>query len=94
MVTFEAELLGRPVRVEVHGPHDLRGTSHDDALLIGTAVRLINHGVPVYGGILLGGGIASFEDERIAVATLAEVCDDGTVSFDGLDLSVPDGAIA
>jgi hypothetical protein len=94
MVTLTAELSGRPVRVEVHGPHDVRGTSHDDALLIGTAVRLINHRVPVYGGILVGGGIASFEHERIAIATLAEVCDDGTVSFDGLDLSVPVGADA
>lgn len=59
-----------------------------------SAVRLINQRAPVYGGILVGGGTASFEHERIAAATLAEVCDEGTVTIDGLDPSVPVGAVA
>jgi hypothetical protein len=63
-------------------------------VLISTAVRLIDHGHPVYGGILVGGGTASFEHERIAAATLAEACDEGTVTIVGLDPSVPVGAVA
>jgi hypothetical protein len=74
----------------VHGPHDVRG----DAVLVSTAVRLINGRHRVDGTILTGGGTASFEHERIAVATLAEACDEGTVTIDGLDPSVPVGVVA
>ncbi len=90
MVTLTAKLLDRPVRAEVHGPHDVRG----DSTLIASAVKLINQRAPVYGGILVGGGLASFEHERIAAATLAEVCDPGTATFSGLDFTVPVGAVA
>ena len=87
MVTVTGTLNGEHVRAEVHGPHDVRGHT----VLI--AVCLINHGHPVYAGILVGGGTASFEHERIAAATLAEVCDAGSATIDGLDPSVPVGAI-
>jgi hypothetical protein len=90
MVTLTAKLLDRPVHAEVYGPHDVRG----DSALIASAVKLINQRAPVYGGILIGGGLASFEHERIAAATLAEACDEGTVTIDGLDPSVPVGAVA
>ena len=90
MVMVAGKLLDRPVRAEVHGPQDVRG----DAVLLASAVRLINQRAPVYGGILVGGGLASFEHERIAAATLVEVCDEGTVVTEGLDPSVPVGAVA
>jgi hypothetical protein len=90
MVTLTGTLLDRPVRAEVHGPHDVRG----DSVLLQTAVTLINQRAPVYGGILVGGGIASFEHERIAAATLAEVCNPGSVTVLGLDPDVPVGAVA
>ena len=90
MVTVTGTLNGEYVRAEVHGPHDVRGHT----VLIGTAVRLINVGHQLESTPLLGGGIASFEGERIAAATLAEVCDPGTAEVLGLDLSVPPGAVA
>jgi hypothetical protein len=90
MVTVTGTLNGEHVRAEVHGPHDVRGHT----LLISVAVRLINQGHPVYGGILVGGGLASFEHERIAAATLAYVCDEGTVVIEGFDPTVPVGAVA
>ena len=94
MVTVTAKLADRPVRVEVHGPHDVRAADRESTMVIRVAVRLINQRARVYGGILLGGGMASFEDERIACATLAEVCDEGTVEVDGLDFFVPADADA
>jgi hypothetical protein len=90
MVTVTGKLGGHDVCAEVHGPHDVRG----DSALLGVAVLLINGRHRVYGTILTGGGTASFEHERIAVATLAEICDEGTVTIDGLDPSVPAGAVA
>jgi hypothetical protein len=65
-----------------------------DSVLLATAALLINRSAPVYGGILIGGGMASFEHERIAAATLAEACDEGTVAIEGLDPSLPKGAVA
>ena len=90
MVTLTGKLLDRPVRAEVHRPHDVRG----DSVLLASAVKLINQRARVYGGILVGGGTASFAHERIAAATLAEACDEGTVEVLGLDPSVPAGADA
>jgi hypothetical protein len=90
MVTVTGTLNGEHVRAEVHGPHDVRGHT----VLIGSAVRLINVGHQLESTPLLGGGIASFESERIAAATLAEVCDEGSVDVLGLDPSVPAGAVA
>jgi hypothetical protein len=90
MVTLTAKLLDRPASAQVHGPQDVRG----DAMLIATAGNLLNRGVQVEATPLLGGGRVSFEHERIAAATLAEVCDPGIVQVVGVDAPVPVGAVA
>lgn len=90
MVTFAGKMDGRTVRAEVHGPHDVRG----DSELVTAAAYFVRQRVPVQYGPPLGGGIASFEQPFIAIVTLAAVCDRGTAEFDGLDISVPDGADA
>jgi hypothetical protein len=89
MVTVTGQLDGRQVRAGVHGPHDVRG----DTDLVTAAAGLIRRKMLVHAGPVLGGGPASFEDDRIATATLIEVLDPGTGRFEGLELDAPKDAI-
>lgn len=89
MVTVTGTINGRQVQAEVHGPDDVRG----DSDLVTVAAGLVRRGTIVHAGPVLGGGPASFEDDRIATATLLEALDPGTGRFEGLDLTAPDQAI-
>lgn len=89
MVTVTGTIDGRDVTAEIHGPHDVRG----DATLLTVAASLVRRGHVVHAGPVLGGGVASFENDRIAVATLLEAVDAGSGQFDGLDMGAPDDAI-
>jgi len=88
MVTLTGTLNGRPVQAEIHGPHDISGGSD----LVTVAAGLVRRGVTVHAGPTLGGGVASFEDERIALATLLEVMDRGG-QFTGYEPSAPQSAV-
>ena len=52
-------------------------TFRGDSDLIAVAIRLINARHPLESTPLLGGGVAGFTSERLALATLAEVLDPG-----------------